>query len=154
MTDLTSLVLATKLFRGLTAEDLDPIAHKFELVRFGPDEQVVREGKVSDALFVVIDGEFKVVLPEEENPDRMTDVELTTLQSGSCFGEFSLFHSEPASASVIATRPSDVVRIRKADFFALVNSDRVGKKVFHNLIHLLVDKIRRTDRECDLLLGS
>jgi CRP-like cAMP-binding protein len=157
MSGNVNVLLATRLFNGLTAEDLEQFADRFESVEYAENELVIREGQASTALHVILDGEFEVVLPEGakgNNPQRAEDVELVRLQVGNCFGEFSIFDGEPACASVMATCPSEAIRISRDYFFALTEDDRIGKQVYRNLVEMLISKIRQTDREYDLMLST
>ena len=156
MSEPVQILLATRLFRGVSAEELAPIAGQLKLIDFAKGEEAIREGQVNRSIYVIVDGEFQVVLPEGETArrsERMADVELTRLQAGRCFGEFSVVDEAPASASVIATRPSQVVALPRGSFLALTEPDRLGKQLYRNLSELLIDKIRSTDRDCDLLLA-
>ena len=85
-----------ELFSGLGREELERIAERYDTVRFGEGEWVVREGARSGALYIVVDGEAAVVVAEEERG---------RIRIGSFFGEISVLLDEPATAAVVTRTP-------------------------------------------------
>jgi CRP/FNR family transcriptional regulator, cyclic AMP receptor protein len=85
-----------ELFTGLGPAELDRIAERYDTIRFGEGEWVVREGARSGALYVVVDGEAAVVVEEEERG---------RIRVGSFFGEISVLLDEPATAAVVTRTP-------------------------------------------------
>jgi CRP/FNR family cyclic AMP-dependent transcriptional regulator len=85
-----------ELFAGLGREDLERLAERYDTVRFGEGEWVVREGARSGALYVVVDGEAAVVVAEEERG---------RIRIGSFFGEISVLLDEPATAGIVTRTP-------------------------------------------------
>jgi CRP-like cAMP-binding protein len=117
---------------------------------------VLAEGQRGEALYVVLSGQLKVMLlalDRRQNPNRVQDIHLHTLTPGDCFGEYSLIDSEPVSASVIATAPVEFLKITRDGFqAAAANNDRLAKTIYYNLLHILVRRLRKNNRELDLNL--
>jgi CRP/FNR family transcriptional regulator, cyclic AMP receptor protein len=85
-----------ELFAGLERSELERIAERYDTIRFGEGEWVVREGARSGALYVVVDGEAAVVVAEEER---------SRIRIGSFFGEISVLLDEPATAAIVTRTP-------------------------------------------------
>ena len=117
---------------------------------------VLAEGQHSEALYVVLSGQLKVMLlalDHKDHPNRVQDIQLNTLKPGDCFGEYSLIDSEPASASVIAAEPAELLKITSKDFQTVAaHNDRLAKTVYCNLLRILVRRLRKKNREIDLNL--
>ncbi len=154
---LAKTLTQTRVFCGLEPQELRPFVDRFVSLEFDSKQVAIEEKQVNESLFVVERGEFRVLLPEglaDRAGRRLSEVELSRLTPGMCFGEFSLFDGEPAGATVVATEPSEVIKISKGDFMEVLDSnDQIAKRIYRNIIQLLIDKIRRSDRECDLLLA-
>ena len=85
-----------ELFANLGRDTLERIAERYDTVRFGEGEWVVREGSRAGALYVVVDGEAAVVVADEERGQ---------IRTGSFFGEISTLLDEPATAAVVTRTP-------------------------------------------------
>ena len=145
---LTSLARST-VFQGLDSARLEAIQRKGKILSLAPSELVAEEGQPSSALFIVVDGELDVFLPMA--PTRFTRVQIATLGAGDCIGEYSLIDEKPASASVAASRPTELFAIAKIDLQMLIESDpAIGRVVYRNLLLLLVTRLREGNRQLDL----
>ena len=146
----------SKVFKGLTDDELKPLSRYFRRLRVKEKDAVIHEGQVNESLFVVTKGEFQALLPEHvegKKAHRFSEVKLSKMREGDCFGEFSLLDGKPASASVVATTPGELLEITRRELSSVLNSDdHLGRVVYHNLIQILIQKIRRQNRDCDLLL--
>ncbi len=100
------------VFRSLTADEMEFLAHRLKRIRFAPGETVVTQGDEGDSLYIVVKGKLRVML--SANHDRSDQVAI--LQPGSIFGEMSLLTGDLRSASVIAMEQVDCDRLDKVDF--------------------------------------
>ncbi len=73
---------------------------------FGKGERIFRQGEEGGALYVVVDGEAEVFVESEGHMTRVNVV-----RTGECLGEISLLTGEKLSATVVATKDSEVVLI-------------------------------------------
>lgn len=154
--DIVETLLATRVFQGLDKADLQAFADRFQRTKSPAKQVLIEEGQANDTLFIVLSGRFKVLLPETtiSNARRFTEVELTKLGPGACFGEFSLFDGQAAGATVACLEPGELITIRRSDFDSVLeSSDRAAKTVYRNVIQILINKIREADHECDLMLA-
>ncbi len=81
------------LFKGIPSEALEAAASHARILRYAPGEAVVREGDVSDALFLILSGEAAVF-----SQDR----EVSRISEGEIFGEGAFLTGNPRSATVRA----------------------------------------------------
>lgn len=150
------ILLHTKVFQGLTIEDLHVFERYFQRIPFKENDILIQEGQLRKALHVILTGRVKVFLLryiEGKTHNRLTEVPLAELEAGDCFGEFSLFDEKPASASVIAIESGELIRLTKPVFDSILETnDRLAKMIYHNLVQILIFRMRKSDNEYDRLL--
>ncbi len=83
-----------------------------------PGEDVVRQGDVADALYVIYSGTLKVMSRRQDNDQ----IELASLGPGDYFGEIGLLQGIPGTATVTATSPGRLLRIAGPAFLQAVSS--------------------------------
>ena len=153
---LLQIVLHTKVFHGLSKDNLKLFCRYFQRVPIKENDVLVQEGQLRKALHIILHGQVKVFLlryVEGSDQNRITEVALAELNDGDCFGEFSLFDEKPASASVIATGPGEIVRLSKPVFDSILEAnDHIAKTIYHNFVQILISRMRRSDKEYDRLL--
>jgi small-conductance mechanosensitive channel len=115
-------VLAT-----LPPEARRQIALSAPMAIYGSGETIVRQGDEGQSMFVVIDGEVRVVL----EPKR---TEVARIQRGGYFGEMSLLTGDPRSATVLAVGDVTVVQIGAELFRRVIAAhpealDKIGMAV-------------------------
>jgi CRP-like cAMP-binding protein len=150
------ILLNTPVFQGLTHDDLKLFCRYFQKIPFKENDILIQEGQLRKALHIILKGQVKVFLLryiEGRNDPRITEVPLAALDEGDCFGEFSLFDEKPASASVIATQPGELIKLTKPVFDSILETnDRIAKTIYHNFVQILVLRMRKSDQEFDRLL--
>jgi CRP-like cAMP-binding protein len=96
-----------------------------------------KAGDRSDGMYLIRRGEFKVFLEKDGD-----EVQLATIAEGGMVGEMALFDQKPRSASVRATRESEVTHITSTDF------DKLMKQIpkwFVTLMSSLSTRLRQTN---------
>ncbi|MCY7408069.1 MAG: cyclic nucleotide-binding domain-containing protein [Alkalinema sp. CAN_BIN05] len=115
------------------------------LMQVGRKEQIasgsrlIEEGQPVDAFYVVVSGEFQVVV------EALQGREIARLKSGEVFGEISFLDSRPPVATVIATRDSIVFTIpEKALQQKLDDGGKFASHFYRAIALFLADRIRNT----------
>ncbi len=78
---------------------------------FEPGETVFQQGDLGDSMYVVRSGEVEII---------RDGVSVVRLGAGEYFGELALLHEHGRSATVRATKPTDVLLIPKREFVELL----------------------------------
>ena len=152
---MTELLSNVEVFKGLTRDDLKMISKNCKKVVFEEGEVLIQMGERPAALYILIKGRLKVVLPQQlqgRKEHRVSEVKLNVLKQGDCFGEYSLIENRAASASVIGDLPGEVLKVGEAGFKAVMENDRIGRTVYRNLLHILIRRLRKKEEELDLVL--
>jgi len=84
------------LFADVTRPQLERIAHTYEEDVFADGQRVLRKGMSGSGLYVILDGEARVVLGDRE---------LARLGRGEFFGDVSALLDTPPVSDVVAATP-------------------------------------------------
>lgn len=137
------------VFRDLDRDELQRVLEYGVQESFAPGKHILREGEENSMLYLVLDGEVEVYLPESER--RSGRIHLNVVGPEAILGEYSLIDNEPASASAVTRTEASFFYMDREDFERLVGEeDRIGKKIYYNLVRTLVQRLRDKDRELDL----
>ena len=101
-----------------------------------PGEVLIREGSHVDAMFLVIDGSFRVTVGEKE---------VARLNPGEIVGEMSFVDARPPSASVKALERSLVLSIARAKLLQKLRDDvPFAARFYRALAVFLAERLRRS----------
>jgi len=150
---ILEILSKTEIAQGLEQADLELVLAHSRMETVDKGAVVIAEGQLSEAAYIVLKGLLEVMLLKEDHPNRFTDIHLATLRQGDCFGEYALIDSDPTSASVIAAESSKLLKISRTSFKRIdAIHAKVAKTVYCNLLHILVRRLRKKDKELDLNL--
>ncbi|MCI1711053.1 MAG: patatin-like phospholipase family protein [Chiayiivirga sp.] len=114
--ELLLRLAALPLFSGLDAHTLSDLADTMEWLALPGGAELFGQDEPSDALYVLVHGRLSAQRRDEEGCMRA----LGAVMPGECVGETGLIAGEPRSASVIATRDSDLLRLSRPAFERLI----------------------------------
>jgi len=144
------------LFEHLEPAELDVIIAYCRLVDATARQTLLAEGKKGEGLYIVLEGEIEVFLPEHVAGGTMrrpSRIHLNRLGPGRCFGEYGVIDDQPSSASVETVTDARLCLLTRASFREIVDQhDRIGKVLYANLLRFLTRRLRSKDKELDLIL--
>ncbi len=127
------------LFSKLHEREMLRIMQVAEVLEFEPGQDVVREGDRGDELFIVVDGALQILRGEQV---------LSEVGPGEHFGEMALIRSLPRSATVRAVEKSELIAVRRADFFAILRKEyELAGKLLWQFLGVLADRLDQTSRD-------
>lgn len=146
MSMLSNLELLRRvpLFSALTPTQSAHIAGAIVKRRLKRAENVVEQGKKSDALYIILTGRARVV----SSDGRGREVILATLHPGDYVGEMSLIDDEPHSATVRTEVQTDVLVLDRDSFSRCLPEN---SSMAHNIMRGLVQRLRNADRKIESL---
>ncbi|MBP6629266.1 MAG: cyclic nucleotide-binding domain-containing protein [Kofleriaceae bacterium] len=131
----TALLERHPLMARLPAAQLDQIARFGAIESWNPGEDVVREGSLGDALYLVLTGRVAV---------RTGGQVLADLRSGDFFGEMSLVEPATRSATVTAVEPAFLFRLPHEALRQLLTDDPTAASVLLvQIVKTLSERLRR-----------
>ena len=93
MTSRAEALKTLPMFAGLSGKDRELISRYMDELSFAPGSMLIRQGETNHTFYMLTDGEADVSVAGE--PSR-------TLRRGDFFGEISMKHRIPATATIVA----------------------------------------------------
>lgn len=119
------LLRQVPLFAGCSKRELGEIATLADELSLPAGKTLIEEGRQGHEFFVLVDGEVEV---------RRKGRKVTSLGSGSFFGEMALVSSRPRNATVTAAGPVRVLVVHEQAFRRLLrDSPSIQLKVLQTL---------------------
>jgi CRP-like cAMP-binding protein len=133
--DRLLFVRGVPIFKELRDDFLVRLASIMDELSFPSSHTIFTEGQEGRALYIVVSGQVSVHLKGQE---------LAQLDTGTCFGEMSLFDAEPRSASVTTLDSCDCLMLTQQQLYEAID-ETPGIAV--NIIRLLSRRIRELNTE-------
>ena len=124
----------TPLFAGLSKRQLRALAKVTAVSPYGEGAEVVEQGSMGSAFFVILDGRAKVVRSART---------LARLSAGDFFGDISVLDGGPRTASVVAETPLRCLTLDRKDFMRLLKGE---PQLAIQLLWELAGRLRRSER--------
>jgi len=105
-----------KILAEMKDDQLERFAQFMEVQNVRQWTEVVKQGEIGDAMYLVLEGELRVRLMISGK-----ETILAQLGAGEFFGEMALFDHGPRSADVVANKDSLLLKISSASFEKLFN---------------------------------
>jgi CRP/FNR family cyclic AMP-dependent transcriptional regulator len=128
--ELTERLKTVPLFSACSARELASIGRFLKQVDYPAGRQIVKQGHVGVGLYIILDGETKVVIGDRTR---------RRLGPGAFFGEISLLDRGPRSATVVAETPVRALSLSAWNF-------RAALKEHPNLAVKMLEEMARRVR--------
>jgi len=99
------------LFEVLTSDEREALIKEMDLEQFDEGAVIISEGEPGSAMYVIVSGEVKVYTRGTGNSGS---VYLAKLGEGDFFGEVSVLTGKPRTATITASRSTELLRLDKA----------------------------------------
>ena len=138
------LLKTVPLFASLSDEELRVLQPALQQRSFPRSTFILRAGEETDALYVILSGRVKVLIPD----DQGREVILAVLGQKDFFGEMGLFDDQGRSASVETMEASQLLRLSKSGFLACLRDNFEFTML---VIRNLTKRLREADRKIESL---
>ncbi len=141
---------AIPVFEGLTKAQARIAALMTSVESFAAGERVLAEGTVGRELYVVIEGDLVVTVPDAEG----REMELAYMKRGDVIGEVGLYYGQ-RTADVTATSDCRLLRLDRENLERLHRRyPRTGRRLAWNLSAIMAERLARaTARENSRVAG-
>ncbi|MCB9283425.1 MAG: SpoIIE family protein phosphatase [Lewinellaceae bacterium] len=133
---LIKTITTFSLFQGFSPEEVWKILASGKVVQLKPGEILISPGTANDTLYLLIDGELRVVLEKDG-----VEVSIPILP-GECLGEMSLVVGGPTTALAVAHELSRVLFISEDTFW---NQLAVTRNGVRNLLSMMAARLQRNN---------
>ena len=94
-------------------------------------------------MYIIESGKIRICL----GPNTDEEHEIALLEPGDFFGELALIDDHPRSATAVALSSTRLVGFFRSDLATIINrTPRIGVKLQHNILQILVKRLRVTDQ--------
>jgi CRP/FNR family cyclic AMP-dependent transcriptional regulator len=131
-------IRAVPIFQELRDDFLVRLASVMDELSFSSNQTIFTQGQEGRSLYIVVSGLVRV---------HIGDRDLAQLRQGTCFGEMSLFDSEPRSASVTALEECECLVLTQLQLYDAID-ETPGIAV--NIIRLLSRRIRELNSKVNV----
>lgn len=143
-------LLENDMVQGLTKKQVRDFYERGKAVKAKEGTVFIQEGVDNSHMFLVLSGELEVFLPD--SADRFSKITLARRTPGHYVGEYSFLDSSAASASVKTVGECVLFQIPHAEVEVLFSEDHgIGQVVYRNLLINLVDRLRDSHQELDMI---
>jgi len=133
------LLARMPLFRPLNDREILRVLQVTDVCDYENGEIIISEGDKGEELYIVLRGQAKVL---------RGGAEIATLSAGDHFGEMALVRSQPRSATVRADGKSELMVIRRTEFFEILRKEhQLAVKLLWQFLGVLADRLADTSRE-------
>ena len=134
------LIRRVPMFRDLSVMQSGIVSASVQKKRYKRGELIVEQGKVSNALFMILAGKARVLSQDE----RGREVIIATLDVGDCIGEMSLIDGQPHSATVRSEGQTDMLVLGRDAFVRCLQENMpMADSVMRSLVH----RLRQADKQ-------
>lgn len=102
-----------RLFGEIDPNTLHSVQEKITWRRLADGEALVRQGDIGNSMYIVVNGRLQMVLEADEGGQENV---IGEIGAGETVGEFALLTDDVRSATIYATRDTDIVEITRPVF--------------------------------------
>jgi len=126
------------LFATLNEKDMEVVSKIIFVNTYSKGEVVFQEGEKGDSLYIILKGQVKVCLYDEDGREYI----LAAIGKDGFFGELALIDELPRSANAITLENSELLIIRRHDFTRLLMENPT---ITIAILKVLSRRLRETD---------
>lgn len=127
--EMEAIVNRSHLFKSLDEPGRQHLLESGFVMRFDPDDVVLREGDPGDTMYLVMEGTVRV---ETQAPNGT--LQLAELGRGACVGEVSVLTGSPRTATVTAVTPVTAVTFARHRIQRILDEHPKVKALLDTLI--------------------
>ena len=105
---------------------------------FKRGEVIFHKGDPGETLFMIVQGQVKIVLPSEMGEEAL----LAVLDEGEFFGELSLIDEQPRSATIVASEPTETLVLHRDAFLKALTQ---APELAIDMLRVLSRRLREAD---------
>jgi len=137
--DEVGMLQRIPLFSGVEPAKLKLLAFTSDRVSYGPGQILFRQGDEGDAAYVILSGTADILVDSDQG-----EIKIAEAEPNSIVGEIAILCDVSRTATVRASGPLEVLRIRKDHFLRLL---REFPEITIQILRVLADRLSHTTAE-------
>ena len=129
-----------KLFGEFDEEMLHDLESKMTWRSLRRGDLLCFQGEPSDSFYIIISGRMQVLIKDATGRSR----QVAEMSQGESVGEMGVFTGEPRSATIVASRDSELLEFSKDEFEEFT---RQYPELMRRMTRLLINRLQRVTRE-------
>ncbi len=130
------------LFNQFSEAELERLESIAEAEKFSSGDRIFEQGDTADRLYVIKYGSVQIRQSDQGEDSKMV---VSTMGSGSHFGEMSMIDDEKRSAGATAMEQSEIIVIRYPALLKLLDQQpAIAVKFYRSIARYLSGRLRRT----------
>jgi serine/threonine protein phosphatase PrpC/CRP-like cAMP-binding protein len=140
------MLASMPLFSRLNERELLRVMQIADVYEYERGEAIVNEGEQGERMFVTLQGKLEVITNNQK---------VAEYGPGEHFGEMALIRSRPRSATIRAVERSEVISLKREDFFELIRVDpHIAVKLLWQFLGVIANRLEVTSRDLSKALGE
>jgi len=119
----------TDFLSQLTDQEITSLIYKINKITFQKGKTILFKGEFSNRLFIVKSGQVGIFISKEGKKEKVAE-----LKENSYFGEVSLVHPVPASATVVAENDCEILILEKEVLDDVFKNNPAALETIHKKI--------------------
>jgi CRP-like cAMP-binding protein len=127
-------------FRRLKKRDVETLARRLIVRRFGPDQIIFHFGDPAGLLYIITSGKIKISQASSDGQEAV----LAILGQGDFFGELALLDDSPRSATAKAIEATETLTLHRDEFLNFLDNNPLFAR---HVLHILAVRIRHLNSQ-------
>ncbi|MGK2873288.1 MAG: cyclic nucleotide-binding domain-containing protein [Alphaproteobacteria bacterium] len=136
LNDEVELLRKVLLFSGIEPAKLKLLAFTSERVNFAKGQNLMRQGEMGNAAYLILSGEADVLADAGGGP-----VKVASVGRNDFVGEMAILRDQPRTATVVAATEVSTLKITKESFLQLIQD---SPKIAIELTRILAQRLETT----------
>jgi len=140
---IVSILKRVPIFSELSQTEFNLMEKIVYLRNYHEGEIVFVEGEPGAGMYIIETGKVRICL----GPHTDEEHEICVLEAGDFFGDLALIDDSPRSATAVSLTSTRLIGFFRSDLISIINrTPRMGVKIQHNILKILVRRLRTTDK--------
>jgi CRP/FNR family cyclic AMP-dependent transcriptional regulator len=133
-------LIKVPFFSNLNRREVNSLAKRLIIRRFGPDQIVFHLGDPAGLLYIITNGKVKITYSSADGQEAV----LAILGAGDFFGELALLDDSPRSATAEAIEPTETLTLHRDEFLKFLDSN---PEFARHVLNILARRIRHLNKQ-------
>lgn len=139
--DILKILQAVPIFSGLNSSLIRKILPLLKSEEFPKNFKIIEEGSIGDSMYIILQGSVRVT----KYGHNQQEIPISSMGSGSYFGELSLVDRLPRSANVTTNEDSNLLILKREAFEKLLEENKdFAINFYRNCMKETMARIRET----------